>query len=132
MPARVECPAMNAGSLPAGRRRQGRLPSLEALMRRWLFFAYGVFCHLLFLATFALLAAFVGNFLTPKSIDSPSTSPLTDVGLNLLWLGLFAAQHSIMARPWFKKLWTRLIPEPIERSTYVLLSCVALLLLMWQ
>src|SRR5262245_1725795 len=97
---------------------------LETLMQRWIFFVYGVFCHLLFLVTYACLAAFVGNFLTPISLDSTPGNSLVDVGLNFLWLGLFALQHSIMARPWFKRLWTRLIPEPIERSTYVLLSCV--------
>jgi protein-S-isoprenylcysteine O-methyltransferase Ste14 len=101
-------------------------------MRRWSFFAYGVFCHLLFLATFAYMAGFVGNFLVPRSIDSePADGPLA-VGFDLLLVGLFALQHSITARPGFKQAWTRLIPEPIERSTYCLLSSVVLLFLMWQ
>jgi protein-S-isoprenylcysteine O-methyltransferase Ste14 len=101
-------------------------------MRRWCFFIYGVFCHLLFLATFAYLAGFVGNFLVPKSIDSaPADGPLA-VGIDLLLLDLFGIQHSVMARPGFKRTWTRLVPQPIERSTYCLFSCVALFFLMWQ
>jgi protein-S-isoprenylcysteine O-methyltransferase Ste14 len=101
-------------------------------MRRWTFFVYGVVCHLLFLATYAYLAGFVGNFLVPKSIDSEPTDGFYAVGINLLLIGLFAAQHSIMARPGFKRVWTRLVPQPIERSTYVLLSCVVLFILVWQ
>jgi protein-S-isoprenylcysteine O-methyltransferase Ste14 len=101
-------------------------------MRRWTFFIYGVFCHLLFLATYAYLACFVGNILVPKSLDStPANSPF-DIAINLLLLALFGLQHSIMARPWFKRVWTRLIPEAIERSTYCLFSCLVLFLLMWQ
>lgn len=101
-------------------------------MRRWSFFVYGVFCHLLFLATYAYMAAFVGGFLVPTSMDSVSAEPLYAASVDLLLIGLFALQHSIMARPWFKRAWTRLIPEPIERSTYCLFSCVLLFLLMWQ
>src|SRR5262245_2162229 len=102
-------------------------------MKRWLFFAYGVACHVLFLITFAYMAAFVGDFLVPKTIDSGGGEVTAGaVVINLLLLGLFAAQHSIMARPAFKEIWTRVVPQPIERSTYVLLSCIVLGLLMWQ
>lgn len=101
-------------------------------MLRWTFFAYGVFCHLLFLATYAYMAGFVGDFLTPHSIDSASAGGLAATGIDLALIGLFALQHSVMARPAFKRLWTRLVPQPIERSTYVLLSCVVLAFLMWQ
>lgn len=102
-------------------------------MKRYLCFAYGVACHLLFLATFAYMAAFVGNFLVAKTIDSTPAGPLvTAVGVNLLLMALFAAQHSIMARPAFKRVWTRIVLEPIERSTYVLVSCLVTMLLMWQ
>lgn len=102
-------------------------------MQRWLFFAYGVFCHLLFLATFAYMAGFVGDFLVPRSIDSPAGGmSAASVGINLLLLGLFAVQHSVMARPGFKRVWTRIVPEPIERSTYVLLSCLVTAVVMWQ
>jgi protein-S-isoprenylcysteine O-methyltransferase Ste14 len=101
-------------------------------MQRWIFFAYGVFCYLLFLVTYACMAAFVGNFLITTSLDSAPDSSLHAVAWNALWLGLFGLQHSIMARPWFKRIWTRVIPQPIERSTYCLISCVLLFILMWQ
>jgi methanethiol S-methyltransferase len=102
------------------------------LMKRWSFFVYGVFCHLLFLVTFAYLVGFVGNLVVPKSIDSTPSEFLPAFVCDLLLILLFGLQHSIMARPWFKRHWTRLVPEPIERSTYVLLSCAAVGLLMWQ
>src|SRR5687768_4516653 len=102
-------------------------------MKRWLFFVYGVSGHLLFLGTFAYMAGFVGNFLVPKSIDSNAGEATTAaIAINVLLLGLFAAQHSIMARPAFKRVWTRVVPQPIERSTYVFASCLVTILLMWQ
>jgi methanethiol S-methyltransferase len=104
-----------------------------ANMKRWTFFGYGVGCHLLFLAVYAYMAGFVGDFLVPKTIDSSSGGPLAAaVAIDVLLLGLFAVQHSLMARPGFKRVWTRIVPEPIERSTYVLLSCIVTILLMWQ
>ena len=90
-------------------------------MRRWSFFVYGVICHLLFLATFAYMIGFVGNLLVPNTIDSAPADVLSAVGINLLLIALFGLQHSIMARPWFKHYWTRLVPQSIERSTYVLI-----------
>lgn len=101
-------------------------------MKRWLFFIYGVSCHLLFLAAFAYLAGFVGNLLVPKAIDTPSSASLTEaLAVNLGLVLLFGLQHSLMARPAFKRLWTRVIPQPIERSTYVLFSCVVTFVLVW-
>jgi methanethiol S-methyltransferase len=101
-------------------------------MRRWSFFVYGVCSHLLFLATFAYMAGFVGNMLVPKSIDSNPTDRLWAVGIDLMLICLFGLQHSIMARPWFKVCWRRLVPQEIERSTYVVVSCMLTVLLMWQ
>jgi protein-S-isoprenylcysteine O-methyltransferase Ste14 len=102
-------------------------------MKRWSFFAYGVFCHVLFLATFACMAGFVGNLLLPKTIDSgPATSVGLAVAIDLLLILVFGLQHSVMARPGFKRVWTRLVPGPIERSTYVLISCAVTFLLLWQ
>ncbi len=102
-------------------------------MRRIGFFAYGVLCHVLFLATFVYMACFVGSFFVPKTIDSsPSGSVAGAIAINLLLIALFGLQHSIMARPGFKRVWTRFIPKPIERSTYVLFSCIVTGVLMWQ
>ncbi|MCO6044472.1 isoprenylcysteine carboxylmethyltransferase family protein [Aeoliella sp. ICT_H6.2] len=102
-------------------------------MKRAVYMVYGVACHLLFLGTFAYMAGFVGDLWVPKTLDSAPAGPVgVAVAINLLLMVLFAAQHSIMARPAFKRVWTRLVPEPIERSTYVLLSCLVTMVLMWQ
>jgi protein-S-isoprenylcysteine O-methyltransferase Ste14 len=98
-----------------------------------LFFIYGVTGHLLFLATYAWFVGFVGDLLVPRSVDSPTSDsvPLA-VAIDLGLIVLFGLQHSIMARPAFKQVWTRFVPQPIERSTYVFTSCAVLMLLMWQ
>ena len=102
-------------------------------MNRLIIFIYGTLSYLAFLVTFLYAVGFIGNFAVPKSMDSPADGPwqtalLIDLGL----LSLFALQHSVMARPAFKRLLKRIIPPQAERSTYVLASSLALLLLFWK
>ena len=102
-------------------------------MKRLTIFLYGTLGYVAFLVTFLYAVGFIGNFAVPKSMDSPAAgswqaSMLIDLGL----LSLFALQHSIMVRPAFKRLLTRIVPAEAERSTYVLASSLALLLLFWK
>ena len=104
-------------------------------MQRKLFFIYGVACHALFLGVYAWMAAFVGNlgFGVIPTIDGPRAGSLASaIVVNALLIAVFGVQHSVMARPGFKRWWTCFVPQPIERATYVLASCVVLALLMWQ
>lgn len=105
---------------------------MASAMQRFLILVYGVACYALFFATFCYAAGFVGNLFVPRSMDSAAIVPLGEALLvNLGLLAAFAIQHSVMARPGFKRWWTRFVPEPAERSTYVLFSSVALIVLFW-
>jgi protein-S-isoprenylcysteine O-methyltransferase Ste14 len=94
---------------------------------------YGAAVYLIFLATFLYMVAFVGNLPVPKSVDSGEAGAIgAALVIDTLLLGLFAVQHSVMARPAFKRWWTRAVPQPVERTTYVLCTNLALILLYWQ
>jgi protein-S-isoprenylcysteine O-methyltransferase Ste14 len=102
-------------------------------MKRILVFAYGVTSYVICLGAFFYLAGFLGNLLVPRSMDAAPVGPLGEALLvNTLLLGAFALQHSVMARPRFKAWWTRFVPTPAERSTYVMFTNLALILLFWQ
>jgi protein-S-isoprenylcysteine O-methyltransferase Ste14 len=105
------------------------------MLKRILFFAYGTISYLIFLGTFLYAIGFIGNFGVPRTLDGAVNGPLgISFAIDAALLTLFAVQHSVMARKWFKEWWTRIVPKPIERSTYVLFSSLALILLfsLWR
>jgi len=102
-------------------------------MKRILVLLFGVFCYVLFLATFLYQIGFVSGIVVPKGIDDGTVvSGFQTLATNVLLLGLFAIQHTVMARLAFKRWWTTIVPEAIERSVFVLLSSLLLLLMNWQ
>jgi len=103
------------------------------MFKRIAFFTYGSVSYLIFLGTFLYAIGFIGNLGVPTALDGEANRPLGfALGIDVGLLALFAVQHSVMARKWFKDWWTRVVPRPLERSTYVLLSSLALILLFWQ
>jgi protein-S-isoprenylcysteine O-methyltransferase Ste14 len=106
---------------------------LGTVMKRVLAFTYGLVCYAIFFVTFLYLIGFVGGSVAWKTVDGPVAESGSAAALvDLLLIGLFGVQHSVMARPQFKRWWTRLIPRPLERSTYVLIASLMLWLLCWQ
>jgi protein-S-isoprenylcysteine O-methyltransferase Ste14 len=102
-------------------------------MKKFLSALYALVCYFAFFGTILYAMGFVGNLMVPKTIDSaPQTSLVKAILVDASLLLLFALQHSIMARPAFKQWWTRFVPNHLERSTFVLLSSLCLMLMMWQ
>ncbi len=94
---------------------------------------YGASCYAISLVTFAYMFCFIGNFWLSRTIDSgPQSSFLQALAVNVLLIGVFGLQHTVMARPGFKAVWTRIVPSSVERSTYLLFSCAAVLLMFWK
>ena len=99
-------------------------------MRRIAFFIYGTACYALFFGVFLYAIGFIGNFAVPTTLDGELNGSLGGALLvNAILLSIFAIQHSVMARPWFKRWWTQFVPKAIERSTYVLFSNIAMILM---
>jgi protein-S-isoprenylcysteine O-methyltransferase Ste14 len=108
------------------------LATLETPMGRYIAFLYGILSYCFFFATFLYAIGFVSGLVVPKTIDTgPAASPAMAILVDLALIAIFGLQHSVMARPAFKRWWTRFVPAAVERSTYVVLASLALVLLFW-
>jgi protein-S-isoprenylcysteine O-methyltransferase Ste14 len=102
-------------------------------MTQFIAFLYGLASYAIFLVTFLYAIGFVSGLATPKTIDTGTVVPMVEAFIvNVLLMSVFAIQHSVMARKQFKEWWTQFVPKSVERSTYVLFSSLALILLFWQ
>ena len=101
-------------------------------MSRFMVFLYGLVCYIIFFVTFLYLIGFVEGLVVPKTLHTGVQGSLgVSIVINVLLVALFGVQHAIMARPWFKAMWTKIVPRPMERATFVLATCICLVLIFW-
>jgi len=133
VPARAYSPAAAPSDSGTTSSKESQRPGFEAMFGRIAAMLFGLAAYLVFFGTFLYAIGFVAGMVVPKGIDDGTVVPAAEALIvNLLLLSLFAVQHSVMARKPFKRWWTQFVPHSVERSVYVLLASLALILLFWQ
>jgi methanethiol S-methyltransferase len=133
VPVRAHPAAAATSDHSTSESKESQRPGVEAMFGRIVAMLFGLTAYLVFFGTFLYAIGFVAGMVVPKGIDNGTVVPVAEALIvNLLLLSLFAVQHSVMARKPFKRWWTQFVPRSVERSVYVLLASLALILLFWQ